>query len=93
MSSFLKPVQPQGIYKTLYAFHKIFGSAMGSNNTSPWTQGSPLISQIPGGPKPIELIKINSSDLSYPKSWGHPKLRSKIADYYNYYWLSVTGYS
>ena len=88
MSSFLKPVQPQGIYKTLYAFHKIFGSAMGSNNTSPWTQGSPLISQIPGGPKPIELIKINSSDLSYPKSWGHPKLRSKIADYYNYYYKS-----
>ena len=88
MSSFLKPVQPQGIYKTLYAFHKIFGSAMGSNNTSPWTQGSPLISQIPGGPKPIELIKINSCDLSYPKSWGNPKLRSKIADYYNHYYKS-----
>jgi len=88
MSSFLKHIHPQGIHQTLYEFQNIFGSEMGTKNTSPWTQGSPLVSQIPGGPKPINSINIESADLSYPKSWGQPKLRSKIADYYNHYYHS-----
>ena len=88
MSSFLEYVHPQGIYQTLYEFYNIFGSEMGTKNTSPWTQGSPLVSQIPGGPKPIELINVKSEDLSYPKSWGNPNLRGKIADYYNHYYGS-----
>ena len=88
MSSFLEHVHPQGIYQTLYEFRNIFGSEMGTKNTSPWTQGSPLVSQIPGGPKPIESIDIELEDLSYPKSWGDPILRDKIAGYYNHYYHS-----
>ena len=84
MSSFLKHVYPQGIYQTLYEFYNSFGSEMGEENTSPWTQGSPLVSQIPGGPEPIRSINVKSGDLSYPKSWGNPNLREKIADYYNH---------
>ena len=88
MSSFLKHVYPQGIYQTLYEFYNSFGSEMGTENTSPWTQGSPLVTQIPGGPKPIGSINVKSGDLSYPKSWGNPNLRRKIADYYNHYYGS-----
>ena len=61
---------------------------MGTKNTSPWTQGSPLVTQIPGGPEPIESISLSSQDLAYPKSWGQPKLRNRIAEYYNHYYHS-----
>ena len=88
MSSFLKHVYPQGIYQTLYEFYNSFGSEMGEENTSPWTQGSPIVSQIPGGPEPIESINVKSGDLTYPKSWGNPNLRERIADYYNHYYGS-----
>ena len=90
MRSFLKHVYPQAIYQTLYEFYNGFGSEMGAENTSPWTQGSPLVSQIPGGPEPIGSIDVKSGDLLYPKSWGNPNLREKIADYYNYYYGKST---
>ena len=85
MSSFLEYAPPMGIYQTLYAFQKVFGKYMGESNTHPWTQGCPLTTKLPGGPKPIDLVNINPNDLKYPKAWGQPELRDRIAAYYNHY--------
>ena len=86
--SFLTHVPPMGIYETLYAFQNSFGSYMGERGTHPWSQGFPLTTQIPGGPSIPDTVNINSDDLKYPKAWGQPELRQKIADYYNKYYGS-----
>ena len=68
MSSFLEYAPPMGIYQTLYAFQKVFGKYMGESNTHPWTQGCPLTTKLPGGPKPIDLVNINPNDFFF-KFW------------------------
>ena len=75
---FINPIPPMGIYETLYAFHSSYGKYMGSDGTHPWSQGYPLTSQIPGGPKMPENVHISSDDLKYPKAWGLPSLRKTI---------------
>tara|TARA_B100001175_G_scaffold314346_1_gene323512 strand:- start:625 stop:1812 length:1188 start_codon:yes stop_codon:yes gene_type:complete len=87
-NSFLTHVPPMGIYETLYAFQNAFGTYMGEKGTHPWSQGFPLTTQIPGGPKMPEDIKIGSDDLKYPKAWGQPELRKTIAEYYNHHYGS-----
>lgn len=74
-----------GIYETLYAFQDVFGTPMGESGTHPWSQGFPLTTQIPGGPKMPKQVDIDSTDLMYPKAWGQPQLRETIAAYYNHY--------
>ena len=85
-NSFINPIPPMGIYETLYAFQNSYGEYMGSSGTHPWSQGYPLTTQIPGGPKMPETVDISSDDLKYPKAWGLPSLRKTIADYYNHYY-------
>ena len=87
-NNFLTQVPPMGIYQTLYDFQNSFGTYMGEKGTHPWSQGFPLTTQIPGGPKMPQGIKVNANDLYYPKAWGQPQLRKKIAEYYNYYYKS-----
>ena len=87
-NSFLTKIPPMGIYETLYTFQKSFGKYMGEKGTHPWSQGFPLTTQIPGGPEMPKSILLNSNDLQYPKAWGEPQLRQKIADYYNHYYKS-----
>ena len=77
-----------GIYETLYKFQDVFGSYMGEKGTHPWSQGFPLTSKIPNGPKMPKTVSIDSDDLKYPKAWGLPKLRLAIADYYNHFYNS-----
>ena len=84
--SFLQYVPPSGIYQTLYSFLSSFGTYMGEQGTSPWTQGSPRTDQIPGGPALPTAVNIDAYGLKYPKAWGLPKLRESIADYYNHYY-------
>ncbi len=91
-NNFLTHVPPMGIYETLYAFQNSYGSHMGGKGTHPWSQGFPLTTQIPGGPKMPISIPINSDDLKYPKAWGQPDLRQTIAEYYNYYYGSSIDY-
>ena len=74
-----------GIYETLYAFQDVFGTPMGEVGTHPWSQGFPLTTQIPGGPKIPKQVDISSYDLMYPKAWGQPQLRETISAYYNQY--------
>ena len=50
---------------------------MGSPGTHPWSQGYPLTTQLPNGPKMPETININPEDLKYPKAWGIPSLRKQ----------------
>ena len=85
-NSFINPIPPMGIYETLYAFQNSFGKYMGSSGTHPWSQGYPLTTKIPGGPKMPETVGISSDDLKYPKAWGSPSLRKTIAEYYNHYY-------
>ena len=85
-NSFINPIPPMGIYETLYAFQNSYGKYMGSSGTHPWSQGYPLTTQIPGGPKMPQTVEINSDDLKYPKAWGLPSLRKTIAEYYNHYY-------
>ncbi|MEK6222661.1 MAG: pyridoxal phosphate-dependent aminotransferase [Chloroflexota bacterium] len=79
---------PMGIYKTLYAFLDSFGSYMGSPGTHPWSQGYPVTSQLPGGPKMPTNHEFPPEDLMYPKAWGLPALREAIAGYYKTYYGS-----
>jgi hypothetical protein len=62
-NNFINPIPPMGIYETLYAFQNSFGKYMGSDSTHPWSQGYPLTTQLPGGPKMPEVIDIISDDL------------------------------
>ena len=73
--SFLRYVPPMGIYETLYAFRDAFGTYMGEPGTHPWSQGFPRTVQLPGGPEMPTSVRINSTDLKYPKAWGLPALR------------------
>lgn len=75
-----------GIYETLYAFQKAFGTPMGESGTHPWSQGYPLTTQIPGGPAMPKSVDVDSADLLYPKAWGLPALRNEIAEYYNHHY-------
>jgi aminotransferase len=86
MDSFLNHVPPMGIYETLYAFQKAFGTPMGESGTHPWSQGYPLTTQIPGGPAMPKSVDVDSADLLYPKAWGLPALRNEIAEYYNHHY-------
>jgi aspartate/methionine/tyrosine aminotransferase len=72
-----------GIYETLYAFMDAFGTYMGEPGTHPWSQGFPRTVQLPGGPAMPETVSLTSDDLRYPKAWGMPKLRDRIAAYYS----------
>ena len=80
--AFLKPTPPMGIYQTLYAFQSAFGQPMGESGTHPWSQGFPLTVPIPGGPELPSSVDVSSQDLRYPKAWGLPALRERIASYY-----------
>ena len=91
-NSFINPIPPMGIYETLYAFQNSFGKYMGNPGTHPWSQGYPLTTQLPGGPKMPETININPEDLKYPKAWGIPSLRKTIAAYYNHYYDADIDY-
>lgn len=79
---FLSYVPPMGIYETLYAFLKAFGSYMGEPGTHPWSQGFPRTVRLPGGPEIPSTITVTSDHLKYPKAWGMPALREAIASYY-----------
>ena len=79
---FLKPMPPMGIYETLYAFGAAFGQPMGGEGTHPWSQGYPRTVQLPGGPELPAHVKVTSENLLYPKAWGMPALRERIASYY-----------
>ena len=83
---FLRKTPPMGIYETLYAFQSSFGKYMGSDGTHPWSQGYPLTTQLPDGPKMPVSVEIGCDDLKYPKAWGQPSLRKTIASYYNHYY-------
>ena len=91
-NDFLTHVPPMGIYETLYRFLNSFGTYMGEKGTHPWSQGYPLTSQVPGGPKMPKCIPIASADLKYPKAWGQPELRQTIAEYYNHYYNASLDY-
>ena len=82
-NDFLTHVPPMGIYETLYAFQNAYGKYMGEKGTHPWSQGFPLTTKVPGGPELPNHISITKNDLKYPKAWGQPELREKIASYYN----------
>jgi len=90
--SFFRYVPPMGIYETLYAFQDAFGSPMGEPETHPWSQGFPLTSQLPGGPKMPTNVYLDAGDLKYPKAWGLPELREAIAGYYNHYYEADIDY-
>jgi aminotransferase len=88
--SFLKPTPPMGIYETLYSFQTAFGQPMGEAGTHPWSQGFPLTEQIPGGPELPTSVDVTSQSLRYPKAWGLPALRERIASYYReFYGASI----
>jgi len=80
--SFLRPMPPMGIYETLYAFQAVFGEPMGQTGTHPWSQGYPRTEQIPGGPEMPSTIEVTAANRLYPKAWGMPALRERIASYY-----------
>ena len=81
---------PMGIYQTLYAFQAAFGNPMGDAGTHPWSQGFPRTEPIPGGPQLPTNITVTSKDLRYPKAWGLPPLRERIAAYYReFYGASI----
>ena len=79
---------PMSIYETLYTFRDSFGKFMGTEGTHPWSQGFPLTTPLEkfGGPELPSSIDVTWEDRFYPKAWGHPLLREKIATYYNTYY-------
>jgi len=79
----LQQFPPMGVYETLFKFADATGNYMGEANTHPWAQGYPLTTQLPGGPPLPDHIKLESTDLKYPKATGEALLRTRIADYYN----------
>ena len=86
MKSLLAPTEAMGIYQMLYAFMEASGKYMGEPGTHPWSQGFPLTSQLPGGPKLPDRISVSAADLTYPKAWGHVSLRESIASYYRHFY-------
>ena len=80
--SLLKSVKPMGIYETLYAFQEATGVAVGDKGTHPWSQGFPLTSKLENGPEFPNLSSRTAEQRMYPKAWGEPELRERIAEYY-----------
>ena len=65
---FLQNFPPMGVYETLFKFQDATGLYMGDKGTSPWAQGFPLTTQLPGGPELPSSIEIDASDLKYPSA-------------------------
>lgn len=83
---FLQNFPPMGVYETLFKFQDATGLYMGDKGTSPWAQGFPLTTQLPGGPELPSSIEIDASDLKYPSATGIDPLRVAIRDYYNHFY-------
>jgi DNA-binding transcriptional MocR family regulator len=84
----LQNFPPMGVYETLFKFHDATGLYMGDTGTSPWAQGFPLTTQLPGGPELPSSVSFNSSDLKYPSATGIDPLKRAICDYYNHFYGS-----
>ncbi|MBT8078391.1 MAG: pyridoxal phosphate-dependent aminotransferase [Gammaproteobacteria bacterium] len=83
---------PMGVYETLFRFADATNKYMGDPGTHPWAQGYPLTTRIPGGPPLPAEVKLQSTDLKYPKATGEIELRQAIADYYNsHYQAGITA--
>ena len=75
-----------GVYETLFKFQDATGQYMGDAGTSPWAQGFPLTTQLPGGPELPSSVSFVSTDLKYPAATGIDPLRIAIRDYYNHFY-------
>ncbi len=88
---FLQNFPPMGVYETLFKFQDATGQYMGDAGTSPWAQGFPLTTQLPGGPELPSSVSFAPTDLKYPAAAGIDPLRIAIRDYYNhFYGASIT---
>ena len=83
---FLQNFPPMGVYETLFKFHDATGLYMGDKGTSPWAQGFPLTTKLPGGPELPSSISFSALDLKYPAAAGIDPLRMAIRDYYNHFY-------
>ena len=83
---FLQNFPPMGVYETLFKFQDATGLYMGDKGTSPWAQGFPLTTQLPGGPELPSHVEFGSADLKYPAATGIDPLRIAIRDYYNHFY-------
>jgi aspartate/methionine/tyrosine aminotransferase len=75
-----------GVYETLFKFQDVTGLYMGDKGTSPWAQGFPLTTQLPGGPELPSSVEFTAADLKYPAATGIDPLRLAIRDYYNHFY-------
>ena len=82
----LEHFPPMGVYETLFKFQAATGLYMGDKGTSPWAQGFPLTTQLPGGPELPSSIDVGPLDLKYPAAAGVDPLRAAIRDYYNHFY-------
>jgi aspartate/methionine/tyrosine aminotransferase len=82
----LEQFPPMGVYETLFKFQAATGLYMGDKGTSPWAQGFPLTTQLPGGPELPSSVDIGPLDLKYPAAAGVDPLRAAIRDYYNHFY-------
>ena len=87
-ASVLSNFPVMGVYHTLLNFRDHVGVNMGAAGTHPWTQGSPLSSQIPGGPDIDINVNFSYADVKYPGVTGDLMLRNAIKDYYNHFYGS-----
>jgi len=83
---FLQNFPPMGVYETLFKFQDATGLYMGDKNTSPWAQGFPLTTQLPGGPVLPGQVNFDATDLKYPAATGVTTLRQAISEYYNHFY-------
>lgn len=83
---FLENFPPMGVYETLFKFQDSTGLYMGDAGTSPWAQGFPLTTQLPGGPELPSSVSFTATDLKYPAATGIDPLRIAIRDYYNHFY-------
>lgn len=83
---FLQNFPPMGVYETLFKFQDATGLYMGDPGTSPWAQGFPLTTRLPGGPELPSHVEFSPSDLKYPAATGIDNLRQAISDYYNHFY-------
>lgn len=75
-----------GVYEVLFRFYRETGDHLGAEGTHPYAQGSPLTTQIPGGPEMLTNLKFTSTDLKYPQANGNLTLLTAIRDYYNHFY-------
>jgi aspartate/methionine/tyrosine aminotransferase len=85
---FLQEFPPMGVYETLFKFKDATGLYMGDTGTSPWAQGFPLTTRLPGGPEIPHNVEFSSVDLKYPAATGQDQLRRAICEYYNHFYGS-----